>query len=360
MKLFVTALLMDVATVYINCIYVNSNNMPPLTEVPGDIPSAETEVDLTYNAISSLDGRLDHLTNLERLWLSYNKFTTFPNLAMVGDTLSYLVLKGNSISSLDGHLGYLNKLRLLALHQNNFTTFPNLTPVGDTLDYLGIGWNYLSQIDPAQLVPLIKLTTLYLSGNKFKTFPDLSPVGSTLKLLNLNSNEFTSIPATYLSPLVKLKTLSIKKNLLSALPDVSGVSSTLISLDMSSNNIVTVGLAEMQVLNGIAIVNLQSINVTSLPHICYDKPTKVELQGTSLLDLCSCNNTWLKKAEGECALTLAVTDITCPDATKPWTQITHEELLCVCQPAELEAISDNCRKGEKIPQLMLQYCTQQY
>ena len=62
MWLLFSTVLMTI-TVGVTCYYDGWAMWPPLTEVPNDISPKETEVVLSSNAISSLDGRLDHLTN---------------------------------------------------------------------------------------------------------------------------------------------------------------------------------------------------------------------------------------------------------------------------------------------------------
>ena len=263
-----------------------------LIEVPSNISSSETSVKLNNNAISSLDGRLDHITNLQRLYLI----------------------------------------------SNNFVAFPILSEVGGTLERLELGKNAISEIDPALLIPLVKLTILNLYLNKLPIFPDLSSVATTLQKLSVSRNEITTIPATRLDPLVKLAYLSIYSNLLSALPDMTGPSASLTDLNAQDNPYKTVGSKEMQALNGIK-VNLGKTGFIALPPVCYDKPTQLDLTG-SALDLCMCDNIWLKQEEEKGYLSLYMTDITCPNATKPWTQITYVELQSMCQ-----SIPSHCSKG---------------
>ena len=284
-------MLLNIA-VDIACAYTNTSS--GLTEVPSDIPSSDTSVNLGNNAISNLDGRLDHMTDLKKL-----------------------LVKGN-----------------------NFVTFPNLVMICGTLKVLDVGRNDISEIDPALLIPCVMLTELYIAENKLATFPDLSPVGNTLQRLSLSRNDIASAPATHIDPLTKLKYLTIYRNLLSELPDFTGPASSLTKLKLYDNPIQIVGLKEMQVLNGIIDVDLRNTLFISLPPVCYDKPTGLDLEGSSL-DLCVCDSVWLKKEEEKGNLNLVVTDVTCPDATKPWTQMTHEELESVCQ-----GIYNDCSKGK--------------
>ena len=344
MMLLVIAVLLGEATI-INCSYVNSSHVPDLTEVPDNIPSGETWVSLAYNAISSLDGRLDHITNLQVLMLQHNKFVMFPNITLLGDTLRNLDLSHNDIAGVrPAALSPLIMLTHLQLNENNIAIFPNLTLVGDTLLDLGLGGNGISEIDPALITPFIQLKILRISPNNFATFPYLTPVGDTLERLYLHDNDIVEINPLLLTPLVKLNRLYLHNTKLNQMPDVSALSLNV--LDLRDNQIHNVGLKEMQALSGIQDVDLRNNGFLSLPPVCFDKPTKVNVQGSDL-QLCACNNIWLKKEVEKGNLTLDVTDVTCTNATKPWTQMTHEELVSVCQPME-PFILHSCHKGEKI------------
>ena len=322
--------------------YRNSSHDPPLTQVPDNIKPDETTVVLENNALTSLGGRLDHLTNLKGLFLLDNKFATFPNLSMVGDTLQILAMGRNYIADISlESLIPLTKLAVLVLYNNKFTTFPDLSPLGNTILRLEMSFNALSEMSSKVLTSLIKLRDLSLYANHFAIFPDLSPVGNTLQKLNIGNNKMKLIPAGRLDSLVKLVELKLQGNHLTTLPDVSASSHTLVLYTLARNPIERVGPKEMRALNGISNVVLHNTKLISLPPVCYDKPTHLTLTD-STLDLCACNNVWLKKAEEGGNLTLMVTDVVCPDATKPWTQLTSDELTNVCQPAE----ESDCLKGE--------------
>ena len=280
--------------VHVNCLYNKNSQVPPLTQVPNDIPTSEKNVRLNCNAITSLDGRLDHLANLKYLIMGSNKLATFPD----------------------------------------FSTF------GGSLLKLGLNYNNITEVCPESLTPLKNLIWLMLAGNRIAVFPDVSPLRSTLERLTLAYNGITAIPARRLDPLVKLSDLFLHGNHLTTLPDVSALSATLSNYRLYDNPLEMVGLMTMQALNGIT-VDLRNAMFSSLPSVCYSKPTVLDIQG-SALQLCACNNTWLKKAEEDCSLTLLVTDVTCPDAIKPWTKMTSGELADVCQPL----VESGCHKGE--------------
>ena len=283
---------------HVSCEYVNVSNVPPLTEVPTNIPAAETVVTLTNNAIASLDGQLDHMTNLQQLNIKINKLATMPKLsASAGSTLTVLLLTRNEIS----------------------------------------------EVCLVDLMPLSSLVTLQLHHNKLKVFPDLSPLGDTLDFLGMESNGMTTVPAERLKPLVKLTTLKLSSNSLTALPDVSALSGSLTTFQVNNNLLERVGANEMQALNGITAVGLKNSLISSLPNVCFDTPTKLDLRG-SALDLCECSNAWLKQAEEDCSLTLVITDGMCSGTATAWSAMTYAQLNTVCHVVE-EQPSD-CKLGK--------------
>ena len=278
-----------------------------LTEVPLGIPSTVTEVDLEENYISSLDGRLDHITNLEILELDKNEFTTFPTMDQFGETLLTLELDENYISSVDTtKLIPLVKLEYFDFEENRMTIFPDLTPVGPTLELLWIGWNSFSSIDPKLISPFVRLKELGIDGNQLKTFTDLSALGNTLEILWLNSNHITIITASSIELLRTLKYLNLRYNPIS-----------------------TIDSETMSVFNGIEDVNIDKTMLSSLGPADIDKYTDLDIDQTQV-DLCSCNHVWLKKAETLGSLDLDYDDVRCSPSNKWWSGMTYEELHGGC------------------------------
>ena len=154
--------------------YYNTSNA--LTEVPSNIPSDAWLVDLSTNQISSLDGKLDHIADLQHLYLGLNRITSCPNLLQIGQTLKGLVLTYNGMSKeeVEKCLGYLTRIEHLRL-EGTFRTsgIPDFSAVGTTLKKLEIGMNNIEVIG-GQLDKLDELELLWLQGNDLKTFPDLA------------------------------------------------------------------------------------------------------------------------------------------------------------------------------------------
>ena len=98
----------------------------------------------------------------------------------------------------------------------------------------------------------------------------------------------------------------------------------------------------MQSLNGFQ-TRLKRVPITSLVPVCYDKPTKFLLY-SSALDVCACDNIWLKKATADGNLTVLGVGATCEGAEVSWTDMTVEELEDACHPLHTDI--GPCSKGK--------------
>ena len=389
MELLVVFVLVSIAG-YVHGIYEKSAE--GLTEVPTNIPSDEQLVDLSYNDIKSVDGELDHITDLQVLRLGRNSLTSCPNLRKIGQTLQTLALPYNDISKkelegcldyltqiralkldgtfkqtgvpdfssvgttltelvigvnvikiIDGQLDHLDHLSRLHIHGNRFKTFPNISSVGDTLTYLTLSFNSLSTVT-GQLDGFTKLIRLELIGNRFVTFPNLDAVGATLKTLWMQGNDIENIPGKYLKSLTKLSKLDLSNNKLLELPDFTGPSHSLTSLKLNDNPIEWVGVSEMQALDGIsATVELQKTMTYFLPKVCLGNATSIDLTEAEF-DPCLCSNIWVKGEidNGTLVLNGLNMNAVCDGAEEAWGLLATEELTQVCKPLNGTA----CNKGK--------------
>ena len=81
--------------------------------------------DEMYNNISDINGALDHITNLQSLYLDHNAFTVFPNLTYAAYTILNLRFDYNHISTIDNsHLAHFHNIRSLYLTKNKLISFP--------------------------------------------------------------------------------------------------------------------------------------------------------------------------------------------------------------------------------------------
>ena len=119
-----------------------------LEELPNDIPQDTVELKLDYNNLANVDFLSLAGIPLERIELSTNGFTSFPNLTAVGMTLIYIQLNSNLITCIATDLlEDLIVLEELIIYCRGLTVFPDFSPVGDdTLLLLNLNNNYLQII----------------------------------------------------------------------------------------------------------------------------------------------------------------------------------------------------------------------
>jgi hypothetical protein len=135
-------------------------------------------LDLSYNEITEIVGLgLDHLTNLQILWLDNNKITDIKGLDHLTN-LQQLDLIGNQITEIKG-LDHLTNLQILFLGYNQITEIKGLGHLTN-LQILFLGYNQITEIKGLDHLP--NLQELWLDGNKITTVPN-----SIMNLRNLRN-----------------------------------------------------------------------------------------------------------------------------------------------------------------------------
>ena len=179
------------------------------------------------------------------------------------------------------------------------TTMPSGLP-NDTVT-LDLSNNKLIEIHVNELVGLYQLKELFLHENRLTTVPELIAVRNTLKVLKLHNNLITFIPAHVFDSFT-LTFLSLGGYRLTSLPDLSILGCSLTYLGVASTQL-------------IYIPDLRHNNPASFTINVLDVP----------LNLCACENVWLKQAEKEGA-TVKVDDKTNPC----WSDAGHHQLQIQC------------------------------
>ena len=204
-----------------------------------------TDLQLQGNLLTTLPADLSGFSQLNRLYLYYNRLTTLTSLAT------------------------LTNLETLSLFSNQITDLSALSPLKQ-LKSLNIGLN--PGITPASYgVINAELTALNrLILNKNTLFPGLSSISSRLpqlKILHITSSGLSDI--SLLSGAVLLEELSLMDNPIS---DISGLSSlaNLIHLRLSNTQIRAVegedGLAPLQGLSALKELFLSNIQSSEYPY----------------------------------------------------------------------------------------------
>ena len=245
----------------------NIESLPP--PMFHDLPHI-TEVNLSWNNLSSIPPSLLTLPNLQKLILRGNQLKKLPAVTAASPSapssssdqplsplpfLEFLDIAENLLVSLPDWLSDLFPgLKVLIVDVNNLTSFPlPLPPPAFQLTTLSASNNQLTEFPVSFLATsLPSLTVLNFSDNKltdlsnFPAFPDLETV-------QLGHNELTSIP-TSLFGCSKLTTLTFFRNRLTSLPTSITSLSSLARLDLSFNQLSS-------------IPEEQILTMTSLDHL---------------------------------------------------------------------------------------------
>ncbi|KAJ8247618.1 hypothetical protein GJAV_G00248350 [Gymnothorax javanicus] len=211
-----------------------------------DISSRITQLDLSYNSLSSLPSVVPWgLIHLRRLDLSNNQLKELPTARssqeIICTQLCEVNLSQNQLACLPSGLLHLTKIKKIVAAKNQLKALfdiPNGTNwIGlRKLEQLDVSENLLPSLPSSMLHCFKSLVYLNLYRNKLTHFPD--PWACPLKYCNAASNEIGSIPDTisifWRTP---LKELDFSENALKELPAHIFELEGLVSLKLSGNQL---------------------------------------------------------------------------------------------------------------------------
>ncbi len=132
-----------------------------------------TAVYLKWNQITNIPAKkLDILTKLVWLRMSYNLLQAFPDVPGPGNTLTYLFLDYNA-----------------------FSEMPMTRVIGRNLRALAVSGNSIRDIPRVRLEHLERLTGFRVGVNPLQRFPDVEPILATLERLELKHSPGVGIPS---------------------------------------------------------------------------------------------------------------------------------------------------------------------
>ena len=238
------------------------------------------------------------------------------------------------------------------LNYNKFSQFPDFRAVASTLRTLTFTRNQITYIEPDYLDGLINLTTLRISSNYLLDFiPNVPGLGNALTSLLLGRCGFIKIPTvTKFSKLETLainyydnllhtskedffgmgpvETIQMKGTLVAEFPDFAHVAETLKSVDVTDGQTKTIPAGHAWALRKTTNVKIKNTAVNTVPTFCHESISALtlDLRG-SPVDLCNCQNIWLKDAINNDANILK-DNVMCNGNS--WNTMTMEELVNVC------------------------------
>ncbi|MHA1395625.1 MAG: leucine-rich repeat domain-containing protein, partial [Promethearchaeota archaeon] len=137
------------------------------------------QLGLYDQGLSSLPESIGYLKNLEKLYLGYNKLSSF--------------LYNNKLSSLPESIGDLKNLKYLYLNSNKLSSLPESIGNLINLRKLDISWNKLSSL-PEIITKMTWLKVLNIGGNQISSLPESIGNLKNLKELDLSGNKLSSLP----------------------------------------------------------------------------------------------------------------------------------------------------------------------
>lgn len=210
---------------------VSSNFLEAFPPFLCDIVSL-VDLDMSFNAISTIPDEIGNLRNLERFVMTNNLISgalphTFSQLAKLRE----VDIRYNAISSID-IIAALPKVELLSADHNSISVFEGSF---EQIRVLRLNSNPVTRFEIRNAVPT--LTTLILSNAKLAHIPDsaFDKMPNLVKLV-LDKNHFVSLPH-HIGKLKNLEHFSIARNVLSSLPPEIGCLTELRFLDVRENNL---------------------------------------------------------------------------------------------------------------------------
>ena len=278
-----------------------------LVTIPLDIPSGIEELCLSGNSIYEVKNEtVFRFQNLKKLDLSHNVLTEFPDVQAVGETLESIILSFNVITHINpAYVNALVKIKTIDMAKNNLIHgFPYVTGPAETLDTL-----LLSNSDLQDMPPV----------NQFKN----------LKVLKLQSNYIRHIDAESFQGLTSLKEINLAKLQISEVPDLTAAKDSLEILNLKDcPNIQRIQSGNFAQLQNVVGLNLNLMKVKLFPTLCSRDVSALSVRAhSSDLDVCDCQNAWMKQAVENGAM-ISMDDKKCGD--RLWSEMSLDELLKNC------------------------------
>ncbi|QLE57490.1 leucine-rich repeat domain-containing protein [Nostoc sp. TCL26-01] len=240
---------------------LSNNQLSSLPPEIGQLTNLQT-LDLWINQLSSLTSEIGQLINLQTLNLYSNQLSSLPSEIGQLTNLQTLDLLDNQLSNLPPEIGQLTNLRSLDLSSNQLSNLPSEFGQLTELRSLNLNYNQLSSL-PAEIRQLTELRSLDLRSNQLSNLPPKFGQLTNLQTLYLYNNQLSSLPPEF-GQLTNLQTLYLYNNQLSSLPPEFGQLTNLQSLNLYNNQLSSLP-PEIGQLTNLQTLNLSSNQLSSLP-----------------------------------------------------------------------------------------------
>uniref|UniRef100_A0A8C5REB6 Leucine-rich repeat-containing protein 40 n=1 Tax=Laticauda laticaudata TaxID=8630 RepID=A0A8C5REB6_LATLA len=164
----------------------------------GDNPVSN--VNFSKNNLTEIPARIVELKeSVSDINLSFNKLSSVSLELCMLHRLTHLELRNNILTSLPDEMEALTKLRIINIAFNRFKIFPYVLYRIVTLEAILLGNNQIGSLDPQQLKKMEKLSTLDLQNNDLLQIPPELGNCDNLRVLLLEGNPFRTPRAAILA-----------------------------------------------------------------------------------------------------------------------------------------------------------------
>ncbi|CAG8447012.1 15253_t:CDS:10, partial [Dentiscutata erythropus] len=262
---------------------INTNRLKDLEPGSLEMIGELTNLQVENNLLETLPKKFAASTKLSILNVANNSFKEFPQVICDIVTLSELDLSYNKITSIPEEVGKLKNLKKLFLIGNQITdkklpeNFQNLT----SLQELDIRRNKITNLCTISLIPNLEilltefnnistvdissrsLQKLILTKNQLTQF-SLKETGPSLKELSLANAKLVALPNELFEHLESVQTLDISYNQLTSIPTTIGMLKNLTHLTCIYNTLRTLP-NEISSLDSLYELDIHFNNIVSLP-----------------------------------------------------------------------------------------------
>ena len=218
-------------------------------------------LDLSHNSLTTIDPKLECLTELTTLLLQNNLLEDLPPELGSLSKLEILNASSNKLQKLPRQFYKLTELRELCLKNNGLKEVD--PAIGDLimLTCLDLSCNNLSELPP-EMGYLVRLTSLDISHNMLKELlPDLTSMRA-LQKLDAGYNQLEILPP--LGELRKVETIILRANKLTTFPQISGCT-LLRVLHLADNNITEIDMSCLEGVGQLKTLTLGNNKIDAIP-----------------------------------------------------------------------------------------------
>ena len=190
------------------------------------------ELSLQHNELT-LQDRLKHHPNLEKLALQFNRIHYVPDQITRFPNLTRLSLNHNRITDVTPAIRNLTKLKHLSFYNNRLTTIPAGVYALRSLNVIDLYFNQIEEIDD-RISNWDSLQVLFVSHNKLLTLPEKLTTLRLLEELYAYDNRLTGITDD-INRLSKLRIIYLQNNCLRQIPTTLLQLDSLEEIDFSEN-----------------------------------------------------------------------------------------------------------------------------